>query len=367
VDLKSALKADDLFISYWLTDRLTVAVGDCRDVHDVSVLPASRIFDLVSAFERLVTEAEYYDSFFSASAGKHRRLGTPSSMAEVLEFLRSLLITPELDERLRRRRYSRLLIFPDGILHALPIHLLLNSQAEGEADDAFGDGIIYAPSATSYAYCCRRRGGAAPQRAVVAVGDENDDALRWEAGEAARNMPCPATVTSSEDELRKHMTEADIVYFVSHGWSPDAAWRRDAHTAEDTEWGLLFDGRRLGPRDFFGGRLKLKPGAVVVLSACSQGRLMPGAAHELHGLIRSLFYAGAATVLAARWPILNITALAVFTGTLEQSFGPNKTLASGLSRSLAATASRDDLKALMSGPEASTFFWGPFALFGCGD
>ena len=94
---------------------------------------------------------------------------------------------------------------------------------------------------------------------------------------------------------------------------------------------------------------------------------MPGEAHELLGLVRSLFYAGAATVLAARWPILNATAVPVFANTIKLVFEKGHTFASGMNQALIDASAREDFRALMAGPGAATFFWGGFAVFGCGD
>ena len=123
----------------------------------------------------------------------------------------------------------------------------------------------------------------------------------------------------------------------------------------------------LRPQDFYRGNIKLAKGAVVVLSACSVGYTLPGPCHELHGLLRALFYAGAATVLGARWPILFEAADAIFGGTINLVFGNHISFAAAMNQTLNDAASRWDTWQLMPDADAAIFYWGPFALFGSGD
>jgi hypothetical protein len=74
-----------------------------------------------------------------------------------------------------------------------------------------------------------------------------------------------------------------------------------------------------------------QPGRVKTgLSACSVGSVTAGAAHELEGLVHALFHAGAATVLAARWPVLYETATSVFCGAIRSSLYSSVPLSTAL-------------------------------------
>ena len=370
MDLKSILKPRDLFVHYWLADRLTIVVGDSEDIQTVHFVEPGELKSLAGAFELQVSSVEHYVNFINARerpASWPSPTGPPVSLMEVLQTLRSILIPDSLRERCADGDYERLVVFPDGILHALPIHLLFADEASGDAATPFSGGVVYAPSASAYAYCCEKRQLDPPQRALVLVGDAEDIDLQWEAERVAEEFPFQAEIVTSMPELQRLAPECDVVYVATHGRSPAVNTSGSSNPQGEADWELLFDGVRLGPADFFGGRIKLKRGSVVVLSACSAGHLMPGEAHELQGLLRSLFYAGAATVLAARWPIINTTAIPVFIGTLNRVFNNQQTFAAGMSQSLVAASRKTELQKLMVGPEASAFFWGGFAVFGCGD
>lgn len=370
MDFKSILRPGDLFVSYWLEDGLMVAVGDHKGIYSVNTLPLDDITNLAIAFEKHVTQ--HYAGFVSE---RIRSRDWPQNSAtslppidEIIISLSSRVIPATLHDRARSGDYRRLIVFPDGLLHGLPIHLLLDKVTGCTLCQNFPDGVIYAPSASSYVYSCRKRRRETPHQAVVLVGDAQDQRLVLEAQKVAKEMPCPADIVTRIDNLYKISHKADILYIATHGRSPGLSSQVNAfNQTDDPGWYLLFDNKLIGPRDFFHEHIKLPRGAVVVLSACSVGHLMPGSCHELHGLIQAIFYAGAATVLAARWPILYETAEAIFTGTIKLVFSNHMSFAAAMSKALVDAAARQDLRQLMSGPDASTFFWGPFALFGCGD
>lgn len=370
MDLKSALKPGDLFISYWLSQELRAVTGDREKIHAVETIPLRNLSDLVAQFEAQVTRPEHYVRFV---AEQFRPATWPDpappgfSMAEILASLGSILVTPAFRERVRNGDYRRLLIFPDGILHALPIHLLTDLVAESGGTRAFPEGTLYAPSASSYVYAGAKRRKEVPRRAVVLEGDAQDPLIAMEAESVSLGMPCPAAIITRMDDLRKISPEADILYIATHGRASGTKDSRTLETRGISAWSLLFDNTSLGPKDFFEERIKLPRGAVVILSACSVGHLMSGPVHELEGLVQALFYAGAATVLAARWPIFSGAAQAVFAGTIDNVYGGQMSYGAALHEAVRSAMAREDLNRIMAGPEAHAFFWGPFALLGCGD
>ena len=371
MDLRTNLKRGDLFVSYWLTDRLMVIIGDETDVHQVTLLPTDKLSESVAAFEAQVTQVEYYSNFISEAyrfATWPAPVQPQTPMVDILTRLGSILIPPALLDRCRSGTYKRLLIFPDGILHSIPIHLLLDHITNGAFHEIFEGGVIYAPSASSYIYCCAKRRRETPEQAAILIGKTNEFSYRWEAELVANELPCPVKIVTQANELQSISEDIDLLYIITHGASPKSSWRSDTSTRrDDIGWGLLLGDEWLDPEVFLREKIKLRRGAIVLLSACSVGRLMPGPVHELHGLIRGLFYAGAATVIAACWPIFDEMARAVFLGTIKNVFTHKQTFARGTSLAIADAVSREDLKLMMSGSESQVFFCGPFSLFGCGD
>lgn len=369
-DLRSVLQPGDLFVSYWLDDGVVALVGDHTEIHAPDVRATPGLRDLLTTFEAQVTQPDQYVRFIGP---EYRSPDSPApaasspSMQGLLDRLASLVVPGALATRAANGNYRRLIVFPDGVLHSLPVHLLVERAAGRPWREAFPGGVLYAPSASAYAYACVKRRREAPRRAVVLVGDVSDEALVREAQTVARHMPCPASIISRTSELEQ-TAEADVLYIATHG---ESGTGRPAPTGVPPRlgagWSLEFDGGSLDAEDFFGQRVKLAPGSVVVLSACSVGHVMAGPVHELDSLIQAVFYGGAATILAARWPIFYEAAEEVFVGTVERAFGGGMTFAAALASAIDEAATRGHAREPMAGPDAATFFWGPFALFGCAD
>ncbi len=368
MDLKSSLTPGDLFVSYWLDQYLTVVVGDHRNILSVETVAAGSVLTLVTGFEELVTDVDRYALFIAEQyrpATLPARNQTHLSMSETLSSLGSQLVTPGLRKQVSSGKYHRLIVFPDGILNALPIHLLIDTVVGSVWHEIFPNGILYAPSASGYVYACTKRRKSNPRHAAILIGDEEDDKLVQEAKNAAQRMPCATSLISHRDELERISPETDILYIATHGQSPgkiisEGSWDR-------SNWTLNFDKGFLDVQDFFSERVRLPQGAVVILSACSVGHLMARQIHEIDGFVQALFYAGAATVLAARWPIVYEAAEAVFAGTIERVYRDQCSFGSAFNGAIIAAKKRKDVNQFVAGPEANTFFWGPFVVFGCGD
>ena len=240
-------------------------------------------------------------------------------ITELAAALSSRLLPPGVRELLRRGEYRRVIVCPDGVLNALPFEFLIEAASNGSSIELPG-GIVYAPSASAYAYACSRKRPERIKHALILVGDDRDASLVAEAQRVAVALPCNCAVVSKTAALQEHATPADLLYIASHGAAPGA---EDGHTPAGAHgWTIAFDGGVLSAEDFYREHVRLTRGAVVVLSACSVGRVAAGAAHELAGLIHALFYAGASAVLAAKWPVLYESAEAVFQGRLRGCFAP---------------------------------------------
>jgi len=342
MDLKSVLVDGDLFVSYWTGSDLTILFGSRNGIIAAETRPAGNLGALLTAFTRRMTdEAEYQD--FRPLRG-------------IVAELASILIPPSL-LRACTNGARRLIVIPDASLNIVPIHLFIESVAGKSFHELFPDGVLYAPSASAYIYACAKRRQSPPERALILVGDENDAMLFEEAERVKTSIRVPTEIITKKGDLSK-TDQVDLLYIATHGAAPAEIG--------GGSWELLFDDGALHAEDFFSERIKLARGSIVVLSACSVGHLIAAAAHELDGLIQSIFYAGASTIFAARWPILYETADAVFAPTVAAISVEGVSPARALNNSLRDARTRPDLTALMTDSDASTFLWGAFALFGSG-
>jgi hypothetical protein len=363
VDLRSQLEAGDLFVSYWLGPELTIVAGDRSDVRWVGRAEVGGLRDLVAAFERWVSRPDHYAACFAPRVRPGdwpAPVAAVGELATLLAALRSRLLPQRLEAMLDEGSFSRLLVFPDGYLHALPFeHLFLPGERWGDPGQ-LPRGVIYAPSGSAYAYARQRGRRAPPAQALVLVGDPEDPFLVQEAQRVEARISCRTARVTTSKELAQQTGSADLVYVVTHGEAPDPA-------NPERGWALRFDGGCLGASDFYGGRVRLSAGATVVLSACSVGRMTAGPAHEIDGLVHGLFYAGAATVLAARWPVLEPLAVAVFAGALERVFRERIGASTALRLELLRAAGQPELRGYFAEGDVRPFFLGGFTLFGSGD
>jgi CHAT domain-containing protein len=140
----------------------------------------------------------------------------------------------------------------------------------------------------------------------------------------------------------------NIVHLSLHGKfnasDPLLSYLQFAKTSRD-------DGR-LTAAEMFG--LPMQKDSLVVLSACETGRVEATHANEVMGMVRSLLYAGAGSLVLSSWEV-NAASTKLWMETFYkegQAHSPSE-------------AARLALVAVKSRPEYNhPFFWAPFAMIG---
>jgi hypothetical protein len=370
-DIKSYLSPGDLFLTYWLDRHLIVGIGDNQSIYSFDFVPWEDAEFLVNEFGLHVSRPELYATFVREEFRRSSWTARPStgfSILQIIDQLGEKLITSAARDLISSGAYRRLIVFPDGLLHSLPIHLLVEYVLSTNWQDLFPGGIVYCPSASSYVYVKQKYRGRTFEKALVLIGDMKDNDLVEEAEYISNILPLKTDIVSSMASFINQAESADIIYVATHGHSARAEEENQSRKSlAHGEWLLDFDGGVITPNDFFSERIRLKKGSIVVLSACNVGHILPGPVHELEGFVQALFYAGAASVLAARWPVFYRSAQVIFPKALERFICGEESLAVAYSQAITQAMNDQELRSMMSGPEASTFFWGPFTLFGCGD
>ena len=345
--LRDALRPGDLFASLWLGHELITIVGDRDDIRDVHRANVTHVQALASEF--LAQVSTDLDRFVRAETESPAAIqGKP--LAQILDGI-ILAVLPGVLEA-GRDSHRRLLIFPDGLLAGVPLHLGVFEE-EGEG---YPDGVVYAPSASAYVASTHKAASGPPMHAAVLIGDPGDEDIEAEAHAVAGTLPCKVSIVRSQDDLAALSQPADLLYVASHG---------SAQATDEDDWALEFDGSELTARDIYRGRLPIASGAIAIISACELGHVAPGPAHEVEGFARALFYSGCANVIAARWPILHEFASSVFPWTAAAVAGgtpPARALHESVRRARAEPA----LRALIADQDAEPFFWGPFIVLGSG-
>jgi hypothetical protein len=101
IDLKATLKPGDLFVSYWLADRLMIAFGDHQEIQETEIMSAGGLVPLVRAFAQQVTRIEYFGNFINPEIGCAR-----SATTETPRRTTSVVDSREIVQDLPERRFS---------------------------------------------------------------------------------------------------------------------------------------------------------------------------------------------------------------------------------------------------------------------
>jgi tetratricopeptide (TPR) repeat protein len=235
---------------------------------------------------------------------------------------------------------AHLVIVPHGPLHYVPFHALF----DGERHLIDSVAVSYAPSASVYALCERRRPRASGASLVLAVPDPLNPAIAEEARAVAARLPGAELFVGEEasaDVLRTRGPLSRFVHVAAHG-----VFRGD---------NPMFSGVRLGGSyltlyDLYALSL---PADLVSLSACVTGRSVVAAGDELLGLARGLFRAGAASLLLTLWEVPDQSTAAFMTAFFDGYFKTQN----------AATAYRDAVLATRE-DYPHPVHWAPFVLSG---
>jgi len=246
----------------------------------------------------------------------------------VLRELGSSLLTPLCQDLVKKvAEGSPVVIVPCEHLSLLPLH----AAPIDDKGRVFGDAFVvsYAPSATMlFARAGKQQADAQTDSQFVAVVNP-DGSLIFAEGEVEKiptNLAGEHTVAYGADArlewLLDKATQADYLHLSTHGdfasrWPERSALllaHPEGYTEPLRQAGLkgahlsraeLQDGcEALTLNDLWAYRLKVKPGCLVVLSACETGQIEPGdVIDEALGFPAALLAAGARGVVASLWAV----------------------------------------------------------------
>jgi CHAT domain-containing protein len=243
---------------------------------------------------------------------------------------------------------SHLIIIPQEEMTAIPFQALQNPQDGKYLGERFS--ISYAPSATVLATLERRPNLKTGRLLAVAdpkIHDAGDEVTAIGAlypGRAKVSVQQPV----GKDDVKAWVGNYDLVHLSVHGMfnagDPLLSYLQFKPGPPD-------DGR-LTAAEMFG--LPLKKNSLVVLSACETGRVQATHAGEVVGMVRSLLYAGAGSLVLSDWEV-NAASTKLWMETFYRE---------GQTRE-PAEAARLALVAVKSRPEfGHPFYWAPFVMTG---
>jgi len=235
---------------------------------------------------------------------------------------------------------DRLVIVPHGILHYLPFHAL-HDGTQYLIDRYM---VSYAPSASIYALCGRKRTNPEGPSLLLGVSDKRAPWIRQEIRSVAEVLPNPLVRMGSEATsatLKTVGAASRFIHIATHG-----LFRRDNPMFSSVRLAdsylNIYDLYELG-----------LPAELLTLSGCGTGLSVVAAGDELLGLIRGLISAGATSLLLTLWDVHDRT-----TAEFMASF--YRRLQTHGDKGLALRDAMLDLRENHPHP----YYWAPFVLVG---
>jgi CHAT domain-containing protein len=279
--IRACLPPSAALIEYFIVKGNFVAAVLTRDALEIiPVTPVSRVDNLVRMLRFQLSKfrlgSEYIRTFEKTLLDATR---------SHLQSLYQELIAP-LRDRLEARH---LIIVPHGALHYIPFHALFDGREY--LIDSFS--ISYAPSASVYALCHRKKSQPIGPPLILGVPDARAPFIEDEVRAVSKVFPGARMALGAEanEKTLRAGSQARLIHIATHG-----TFRQD---------NPMFSGIRLGDSylslyDLY--QLKFNA-ELVTLSGCATGLNVIAAGDELLGLIRGFFYAGAQSLLLTLWDV----------------------------------------------------------------
>jgi CHAT domain-containing protein len=233
-----------------------------------------------------------------------------------------------------------LVLVPHEFLHHLPLHAMFDGGRY--LIDRFA--ITYAPSASIYALCRKRRANSGGMALILGVPDPRAPWIENEVRSVADTLPDAKLLIGAEanrEALEEWGPRSRLVHIATHGRFREAR--------------PMFSSIRLGDGyvtlyDLYQHRL---PVELAALSGCSTGLSVVASGDELLGLVRGLLHAGARSLLLTLWDVQDRS-----TAWFMNSFYHR--LAGQSDKAAALRGAMRELRERHPHP----YYWAPFVLIG---
>jgi CHAT domain-containing protein/tetratricopeptide (TPR) repeat protein len=331
-NIRACLPSESVLLEYFaVKGHFLAAVVSGEDLEIVPLTPVSRVENLIRMLRFQLAKFRLgsdYTHMFEQSLLQATRAHLGELFQELVAPFRKQL------------RGRHLMIVPHDVLHYLPFHALFDGTEY--LIDAFT--ISYAPSASVYALCQRRKSRPCGPPLVLGVPDARAPFIENEVRAVAAALVGSELVTGAEagdQALRTSGARSRLVHIATHG-----IFRHD---------NPMFSGIRLGASylnlyDLY--QLKLEA-ELVALSGCATGLNVVAAGDELLGLVRGLLYAGAQSLLLTLWDVHDHSTSEFMTLFYEK-------LAETGDRAFSFQSATRRLRDLYRHP----YYWAPFTLIG---
>jgi CHAT domain-containing protein len=335
-EVRATLDEETTLVEYFQTGSRLIAARVTRSDWEIIRLGDSR--EVASSMRMLEFQLSKF-SMRGIRGTQPASLLLAAAQSRLEELYRQLVapLAPKL-------RGSRLIVVPHGVLHYVPFHALWDGATY--LIDRFA--VSYAPSASIYAICHRKRANDRGPSLLLGVQDKRVPWITQEIRAVAEVLPRPQIRLGRQATalvLRTAGASSRFIHIATHG-----VFRRD---------NPMFSSVRLADSylniyDLY--QLSL-PAELLTLSGCGTGLSVVAAGDELLGLTRGLLSAGALSLLLSLWDVHDRT-----TAQFMVSFYSKLQLHGD--KGAALREAMLELKQTRPHP----FYWAPFVLVGksCG-
>jgi CHAT domain-containing protein len=333
-EIRAALPDETILIEYFCAQEKVLACVLARDSMQVFPLTVqSRVQKILQLLQFQLSKFRLdpqYVSMFQDSLLESTQAHLKNLYQELLAPLHGSL------------KGKHLVFVPHGILHYVPIHAL--HDGETYLVDKFS--VSYAPSASIFAMCHKKKVNTAGGSLIMGIADAQAPSILDEVAALKAILP-DAQLFIGEDAtqtiLEQYGQQSRIIHIATHGY-----FRQD---------NPMFSSIRLGDSylslyDLY--HLKL-PVELVVLSGCATGLNVIKPGDEQIGLVRGLFQAGVQSMVLSLWDVHDAS-------TKEFMVSFHTQLQRGLPKALALRKAIFDLRQKYPHP----YYWAPFLLIGKG-
>ncbi|WP_137991101.1 CHAT domain-containing protein [Streptomyces vilmorinianum] len=189
-------------------------------------------------------------------------------------------------------------LVPDALLHHVPLHAVTLPDGRSLIER---NPVCFTPSASLMRFCLTDTPQAAPASVLLIADRDSEHALAFaslEVRTVAARFPHTTTASGKRDLLdllsaRSH----DVLHLACHGYFEPGLPGRSAV--------VLGRGEVLTASEVLGLNMRV---GLVTIGACESGLGALPLAEERLGLVRAFLQAGARSVLAALWPVDDLSA-----------------------------------------------------------
>lgn len=302
-----------------------------------------------SRADKIVNEDEEYNLFIM------KRIFSQEGLEETKELLFELyqFLFEPIREIITKRKKTRLIIVPDGLLHYIPFYALYDGDKFLVEYDNLVISVLQSGSVLPFITSKENR--SEPACLVIApldhrTGDEEAKTVSSILTPAVADSPYLGK-DGSLSVLKRNSPDSGIIYLIAHGFHDDKFPMQSFITFADKE--------RLTVYDVYD--LDLENCGLVVGSACVSALGKVSRGNEVIGLTRGFLYAGSPSYVGSLWPVETTSSKELMTNFCR-NIARGEDVSLSLKNAMLTFMNQKNYK--LAPLNKTPYFWAPFLNYG---